>query len=100
MESAKKRKSSCSIIPLRALRAGIFRCVGAGIDAVREFFYPMPDSLRFGPPPPPKKGGSGKGLRWGGKRKSDSQIDSSSGDNATTATAPPAPQNVEDPCMF
>lgn len=61
MESAKKRKDSCSTVSMRTLRAGVFRCVGVGIDVVREYFFPMPEVVMG----PWGRGGGGK--RGGGK---------------------------------
>ncbi|CAL8084665.1 unnamed protein product [Orchesella dallaii] len=60
MESSKKRNGSCSTIGMRFRRAGVFRCAGAGIDIVREYFYPMPEMPQhpFMQEKPTKKPGS------------------------------------------
>lgn len=70
MESSKRKNGSCSIVNMRILGSGIFRCVGAGVDIVREYFYPMTESIadrliHIGATPP--KGGKGQGPSWRGR---------------------------------
>lgn len=103
MESGKKRELGCSMVQLHSLRAGVFRCVGAGIDVVREYFYPMPEKGgRWGG----KGRGGGKGGRGGkdkigDKNKHDSdQHENNQQDKGDSSTTTPAPALViaEDPC--